>query len=88
MNPNWRLVWRRILAGLRIRREPAVSVPKSPDQGRRALEARIALGRSQAILNRVESNEHEVDRLHTSMRKLHEENGFAALIYRSLGGRG
>lgn len=86
MNPKWRSIWRRIIMSVRSRGEAAVKVPHAPDQGRRALEARIALGRSRIMLNRVDSNEDRVERLHQSMQRLGEENGFAAMILRSLGG--
>lgn len=88
MNLSWRLFWKRLMAGIRLKGESAVTMPHTPDQGRRAIEAKVALGRSRAMLERVDSNEGRVDRLHESMRRLNDENGFAALIYRSLGGRG
>lgn len=87
MSLIWQL-WNRMVAGLKKRRRSAIMVPRNPDQGRRALEARIALGRSKAMENRVDSNEGRVDRLHESMRRLGEDNGFAALILRSMRGRG
>lgn len=88
MNLIWRHIVKKIKAGIEKGRKSAVTIPNAPDQGRRALEARIALGRSRAILNRVNSNEVRVERVTESMRKLGEDNGFAALIFRSLGGRG
>lgn len=87
MNLIWRL-WDRLMAGKKKRGRAAMTVPRMPDQGRRALEAQVALGRSRATLNRVNSNEEKVDKLHQSMRRLGEQNGFAALILRSLGGGG
>lgn len=86
MNLIWRFL-KRIMAGIRRRRGSVMAVPRNPDQVGRKLEAQVALGRSRAIQRRVDSNEVRVDRLHESMQKLGEQNGFAALILKSLGGR-
>lgn len=86
MNLTWRNFWGRIMAKFFEKKKSVVTVPHAPDQGRRADESRNALRRSRALLDKVESREGEVETLHRSMRRLGEQNGFADLIYRSLGG--
>lgn len=61
-------------------------VPIAPDQVRRQREADAAVRRSRQLLRDVESKEPEVERLHQSMQRLENENGFASMIVRHLGG--
>jgi hypothetical protein len=86
MNLNWRSVWKRLLTGTKSKRESAVTLPLAPDQGRRAREAKLALQRSKELLEKVERQEPQVQRLHDSMKELQEQNGFAAMMLRGLGG--
>lgn len=81
----WRKLWR-IMANLKFNRHTVAVVSPAPDQARRAAESRRTLRNSQALLSKVESRESDVDSLHRSMRRIGEQNGFAELIYRSLGG--
>ncbi len=87
MNLNW-CFWKRLLADTKKKRRPAVSLPSTPDQSRRAREAKIALQKSRELLQKVELQEPRVDRLHKSMKQLSEENGFAEMVIRGLGGGG
>ncbi len=86
MHPTWRNFWGRIMAKFFERKKAVVAVPHAPDQNKRAAEARLAVRKSRALMDKVESREGEVDSLHRSMRRIGEQNGFADLIYRSLGG--
>ena len=86
MNLNWCLFRKRLLAGEQPKRRYAVTLPSTPDQGRRAREAKVALRQSRELLQKVEQQELQVDRLHRSMQRLNEENGFASMIVRHLGG--
>lgn len=86
MNLNWCLLWKRLLAGIRSKKESAVTLPSAPDQGRRAREAKAALVQSRELLEKVKQQEPQVDRLHRSMKELQEQNGFAAMMIRGLGG--
>lgn len=84
-----KLLWRKLwgfMARIKFKREHVPLVPAMSDQVRRVAESRIALRHSKALLERVDSLEPEVASLHRSLRDLGEQNGFANLILRSLGG--
>ena len=86
MNLKWCLFWKRLLVGTWFKRGSAVTLPPAPDQGRRAREAKAALRQSRELLEKVERQEPQVERLHRSMKELQEQNGFAAMMIRGLGG--